>query len=568
MRTLQISDKSEAVGIKENIKALRWIIGRTRKHLWMVGIVAVIGAVISGCYIWFALLSRQIIDAALGSQPRREIISIALVIVSVLLLQVVLSIISNNIRIRALCRMEYNLKNTVFISVTKKKYKELTAFHTGELLNRLMRDAENIALAVTELIVRPVSYITRIAAGVAVLITISPVFTLVFAGCAAVLLIFGRTYKKRIKPLYKKCLESEGVIRGYTAESLDNMVVIKSFGAADMTLKKIMRLQGKNYKARLRRNVVNNIASTLSYLVFTAGYYIALTWGAFAVSGGAMSLGTLVSLLQIISQVQAPIKSASGLMPQFYEMTASTERLIELEELEEESAEQLPEPKSNAVKDRSFNSLNIGNISFCYNNTNDKNVLDNFSMVLKKGEIVGISGLSGIGKTTIFKLILGLYSPDSGRMYFDTEGGTIDTDERTRRYFGFVPQGNLIFSGSLRDNIIYAAGDNSTMQEQELADIISVCRLEQLAADLKDGIDTEVGERGFSLSEGQIQRVAIARAIASKAPILLLDEFTSALDQETELSLFDGIKKLGRSCIIISHKKGTLAHCDRVVTVG
>ena len=534
----------------------------------MVGIVAVIGAVISGCYIWFALLSRQIIDAALGSQPRREIISIALVIVSVLLLQVVLSIISNNIRIRALCRMEYNLKNTVFISVTKKKYKELTAFHTGELLNRLMRDAENIALAVTELIVRPVSYITRIAAGVAVLITISPVFTLVFAGCAAVLLIFGRTYKKRIKPLYKKCLESEGVIRGYTAESLDNMVVIKSFGAADMTLKKIMRLQGKNYKARLRRNVVNNIASTLSYLVFTAGYYIALTWGAFAVSGGAMSLGTLVSLLQIISQVQAPIKSASGLMPQFYEMTASTERLIELEELEEESAEQLPEPKSNAVKDRSFNSLNIGNISFCYNNTNDKNVLDNFSMVLKKGEIVGISGLSGIGKTTIFKLILGLYSPDSGRMYFDTEGGTIDTDERTRRYFGFVPQGNLIFSGSLRDNIIYAAGDNSTMQEQELADIISVCRLEQLAADLKDGIDTEVGERGFSLSEGQIQRVAIARAIASKAPILLLDEFTSALDQETELSLFDGIKKLGRSCIIISHKKGTLAHCDRVVTVG
>ena len=274
---------------------------------------------------------------------------------------------------------------------------------------------------------------------------------------------------------------------------------------------------------------------------------------------GKLGYGTLSAILQLVMNIQAPFASLSLILPRFLSTVASAERLMEIDQVEKEQTTDKIDAKTIYEK---LDSIEFENITFGYGR---EEVLEKASLTVKKGDFIAVTGLSGIGKSTLVKLLLGVYEPNDGKVYLKTNGENIKVSSATRGLFTFVPQGNMIFSGTLRENLTFINRDAS---EEEIEKALEIACLSQTVAQLPQGLETVVGENGAGLSEGQVQRVAIARALLTKAPILLLDEGTSALDAKTEQELLDNLKGLdGVTAIMITHKSAGLKVCNRTIKI-
>jgi len=375
------------------------------------------------------------------------------------------------------------------------------------------------------------------------------------------MLLCSRFYGKKMKALHKDCQEKDGQARSFMQEGFANWMVIQSFQGADTVRDRLGGLLSRHFAANLRRVRWSNLAHSAIYLLFSGSYYIALLWGAVRLAAGAITYGTLTAFLQIVSQIRTPFMNMSGLLPQYYNMLASAERLIELEQLPDEPRRQPPYAAAQ-LYDR-LQALEAESIHFAYEAEHP--ILTGASLTLRKGEFMALAGFSGIGKSTLFKLLLGFYLPDSGRLTARLTDGDLSLGGDTRCLFAYVPQQNMLLSGTIRTNITFCCEETTEeaiWAAAEAADVADAIR------GLPQGLDTVLGERGAGLSEGQIQRLAIARAVLSGAPILLLDEATSSLDEATEERVLQRLRALpGRTCLCISHRPAALQLCDRVVRV-
>ncbi|MBQ9964829.1 MAG: ABC transporter ATP-binding protein, partial [Clostridia bacterium] len=315
----------------------------------------------------------------------------------------------------------------------------------------------------------------------------------------------------------------------------------------------------ENFRQRIRRNTIANLGNTGVYLVLTATYYVALLCGVVMMIAGTLSVGTLAALLQIFEQIQSPLRNASGLLPQYFTMMASAERLYEMEQLTPEAATPLPATPEELF--RSFSQLEFRDVRFTYED--GAKILDGVDLQLRRGEITALVGESGIGKSTVIKLILSILTPQAGSICLHCGEHRFSIDAATRLFFSYVPQGNTVLSGTVRNNIAFFRPDVS---DERLRDVLKLACLEEFVDGLPEGVDAEVGEHGYGVSEGQAQRIAIARALLNDAPILLLDECTSALDSETEERLLHNLRSLtDKTVLIVSHKDGTVAGSDHIV---
>ena len=257
--------------------------------------------------------------------------------------------------------------------------------------------------------------------------------------------------------------------------------------------------------------------------------------------------------------MQTPFASLSGVLPQYYGIIASCERLRELEALDAEP------PRAAVDAEKLYAALReiaFEDVSFGYDR---ERVLEHAQCVIPKGSLTAITGRSGHGKTTMLKLLLGIYPVDGGRIVFRTDGGEIPASAETRALFAYVPQGHLMFSGTIRENILFVRG---SAPQNEIDEALAVSGADEFVRELPDGLDTRLGEKGLGLSEGQVQRLAIARALLSGAPVLLLDEATSALDERTERELLGRLRGLKtRTVVIISHRRAVLEVCDHHIDI-
>lgn len=289
-----------------------------------------------------------------------------------------------------------------------------------------------------------------------------------------------------------------------------------------------------------------------------------------------MSYGTFMAVLQLIGQVQAPFANISGYLPQWYAMLASAERLIEAESLADQSSrDAMP---MNVLKQRyadDFKAIGLEKACFTYQppvrSLSDETeipmpiVLKNISLVINKGEYVAFTGQSGCGKTTVMKLLLSLYQLDSGEKYVLTTNGRKPLNTKWQRLFAYVPQGNHPMSGTIRE-IITLPDTARKNDDNAIQTALKIACADRFIAELEHGIETVLGERGQGLSEGQMQRIAIARAIFSDAPILLLDESTSALDMQTEKQLLQNLKAMtDKTVVVVTHRPAALEICDRIL---
>lgn len=541
-----------------SINALKWIYKYTGLQLLWVVFLSVLTGAISLGFIWLALVSSEILDIATGAAEGNIWFSI-LKIIFIIALQGGLNILYCNILIRAMGKIDIKIKQGLFNCLLNKKWTKINEYHSGELLNRFTSDVDIIINGVVTIVPSGIALGTRLIAGLAVLFAIEPKVTFIVVIFGVFVGIASKIYSKHFKYLHKELQNANGTVRSFIQECIENVIVIKSYANNNIVSTRLKNKQLDALKLMYKKQTVSNIADTGVYILFTGGYYAALVWGAFKISAGSITFGMLTAFLQIVEQIKAPMRNMSGLVPAFYSMIASSERLIELENIDDE--EKTKQTFSSDELYKRLKSITFDNITFSYKNDT---VLENADAVINKGEITAVAGPSGIGKSTMMKLILSLIEPQNGRVYLTLDdNSTINIDASLRKLFAYVPQGNMILSGTIRENIAFCkpnATDEEIIKAAENAMILSFIET------LPKGFDTVVGERGLGLSEGQIQRIAIARAFLCDAPILLLDEATSALDECNEKGLIENIKKLNdKTCIIISHRHRTIEMCDRII---
>lgn len=515
--------------------------------------------VASACFgVTFALVSRQVLDIAIGDVEGNLMLASG-VLIGLLLLQVAVDFGMMYMSTRVSGRMSMRLKKMVFTSLFHKQWKDVSKFHSGELMSRLTGDTAVIVNAVSSALPRAVSFVVRLVACIGVLFSLEWRFTLVLVVVATVFLVCYRLFGRRMKQLHVACREADGAALSYMQEMTGNWMVIRSFDGNQMVGNRLGNLLTTQFRMLLRRARWGHIASLALRVVFSGSYYIALAWGALQISLGHITYGTLMAFLQIITQLRIPMVSMSGVGMQYFNMMSSAERLFELTELEDEPLPTLP---SRELYD-ALEEIRLRDVCFGYDE--DHPVLRHATVSMRRGEFVALSGFSGIGKSTMFKLLLGFYTPDSGTIEAVTSNGVVPLGAETRGLFAYVPQQNMLLSGTVRENITFFSDDVSDedlWRAAEIADIADAIR------EMPQGMDTLLGERGAGMSEGQLQRLAIARAIVGGAPILLLDESTSALDEPTEARVLQNLRDLSdRTCICISHRPAALEICDHIIHI-
>lgn len=539
----------------------KWIIKNAKTQFLSIFIISLIYGGMAYLGVAVATLSRGIVDSAVNADIG-GIVYYAVILVSLTVGQLLIRILSKILRFNISAKLEISMKQRIFESILRKKYREVSDIHTGELLNRITSDVSVVVSSITSLIPNVVYYAVKLIGVFVVLFAIDKTFALVFLFGGLLMFSVVILFKSKMKALHKLAQESDGRTRSFFQEIFTSLLVVKVFGAESKVSDNAMLLQDANYKIKRKRNYISIFATTGFSFVFSLGYMYALIWGAFAISDHTITYGVLTSMLALVSQIQGPVQGISGILPSYYSALASAERLMEIENLENE--EVLNNSKIDIYNTyHKTEKIVFDNISFSYGRDN---VLENTSLVLNKGDFVLLAGISGIGKSTLTKLLLNVISPDNGKIYLTfANGEKVYIDKNIRGMFSYVPQGNFLLSGTIRDNIAFVsdkANDEKIIESAKIA-----CAYDFISK-LPNGLDTVVGENGKGLSEGQIQRIAIARAIYCDAPVIIFDEATSALDADTEVQLLKNLKNLKeKTCILISHKMAAKKICNKEIII-
>lgn len=543
------------MGLKNSDRAaLRWLLSRTRGR--RAALAAVVGgnAVFAAAGAVFALFCRGGIDCAVDGD-RNGIFRYAMLLAGVVLLQLVLRLVCNWLSEKVRAGIEMEIRQELFGCLISAETGEVSRYHTAELLNRLFSDVRICADGIADIIPAAVNMATQLLCAGVLMIVLQPWFAAVFAAAGLLMFAALTLFRSRLKGLHKQVQEKEGKVRALIQETLSNPLVVRVFGAQRKMLGRNDVSQREHYRLRMKRRALGITAGAGFGLIFQAGYVLALVWGSCGIFSGTMSYGTLTAVLQLVNQIQSPFAGLSSLLPQYYSAAASAERLIELQDLPQEP------PAASPLRNEDFTGLEISGVRFSYGGGE---VISRADMTVNRGDIAALTGISGGGKSTLFRLILGAYKPQAGSIAIRAGNETRSPGGDTRGLFAYVPQGNCLFSGTIRDNIAFArpADDELIMQSARAA-----CA-EDFISRLPDGLDTPIGENGAGLSEGQAQRIAVARALYSGACFLLLDEATSALDGETESRLLKNIAALdGKTVLIVTHRPAALEICSRKFTL-
>jgi ABC transporter related protein len=546
---------------KNDTNVIKWMFTVCKKQFPMMILLVVLNAIYGISSVFFAKFSKSIIDGATQAKDFNIVIKFALCMLFLVAFQMILNITKNSLSERCSARLEMILKKYILDLVIKKDYQCVTSYHTGDLQNRMFNDVTLVANGFTTIIPESAYFGAKLLSSLIYLIVIDKIFALIFVIGGFTIFFITRILRKTLKKLHKKVQETEGKTRSFIQEILTNLLVIKAFAVDEKVNETTDELQNDNFKARMTKRNFSICANVGLGSIFSIGTVFAIAFGAYGILFKAMTYGTVTAIIQLVNQVQSPFVSLSGIMPKYYNTIASAERLMELDDLPDEKEINKNEIDKDAVY-RSLKSIEFENITFSF----DRDfILDNTSLSINKGDFVAIMGISGIGKSTLLKLLLGVFNVNSGSIYLNTDNSKIFIDKNTRKLFSYVPQGNMLISGTIKDNITFI---NPSATDDEIAKAIEISCAKQFIDELPLGIETVIGEKGMGLSEGQIQRLAIARSLLANSPVLLLDEATSALDEQTEKQFLTNLKTLDNiTCFIVSHKKAALDICNKSIKI-
>ena len=481
-----------------------------------------------------------------------DVISAVLVMAGLVALNFVLNISSvwvrNILGIKAQNRMQRRMLGRILHS----EWQGRDSMHSGDVLNRLEQDVNNVVNFVAETLPNAVSVVALFLGAFVYLFTMDHSLALIIVVMFPIFLVMSKIYMGKMRQLTREVRESDSQVQSLLQESVQNRILVKTLESEDEIVDRL-----SDQHSALREKVVKKTRfSVISNLIvnvgFATGYLVAFAWSALRMSVGSLSYGGMTAFLQLVNKIQNPARNLSKLVPQFVSVFTAAERLMLFEDIPLEE-------KGESIEVEGPCGIQINEVSFAYPDDPDTPIIDKLSFDFKPGTCTAIVGETGAGKTTLLRMILALIRPDSGNVYIYNKVERFIVSPLTRCNITYVPQGNTMLSGSIRDNLLLGNVDATEEQMYEALD--EACA--DFVRELPDGLDTEMTEQGGGLSEGQAQRICIARALLRNSPLMILDEATSALDPETEKKLLNNIlENNSRTVIFITHRPVVLRYCD------
>lgn len=536
---------------KENM--WKWLL-RSLKP-WIPSLILLTFAYIASASlgVWFAVGTRDVINSAINRQ--QELFVQSGIRQGAIILAVILdNLLIHYLKERLTAVMDRDWKRNLLRGLLRGEYAKISSYHTGELLNRMNGDVRIMISSLLSILPSLASMATRVVACVGVLVAMAPQLTvLLLLGGAALLLVTG-IVRRCLKTLHKQASEAQGKVSGFIQETLEKLLMVQAMDISEVIEERSDVLLNERYRIHKKRRTISIVSNTCMSIMSYGISFGTLIWCAIGILQGNLTVGDMTAITQLVTQLRGPMLNASGISPQLAAMTAAAERLMELQQL----CDTVPvERKEAAPLYAAMTGIRGEGLTFAYDRDA---VFDHADFVLPKGSFGVIVGHSGIGKSTLLKLLLGIFPPKEGGLYLDTADGPVKVDRTTRPLFAYVPQGNLLLSGTLRDNLLVTR-QNAT--EEEINRALYVSAMDEYLPTLPQGLDTVVGENALGLSEGQAQRLSIARAVLSDAPVFLLDEATSALDDATEKAVLSRLQALpGKTCIAVTHREAAMQIAD------
>lgn len=545
-----------------------------KKKLYIIALMLVQG--IGGATgVLEALLLRSIVDGAVARNSDAFWHHLTLMIL-LMVAEIVFQAVIRWLTELSKATFENIFKRRLTHQLLQKDYGTVSAIHSGEWLNRLTNDTAVVAEGYVEILPGLMGMAVKLISALVMIIALDSRFASILIPAGAVAIASSSFFRRILKRLHTDIQESDGRLRVFLQERISSMMIVRSFAAEAQTEMEAGERMEDHKAARMRRIRFSNIINIGFGAAMDGMYLFGVGYCGYGILTKTISYGTMTAIIQLIGQIQSPFANITSYLPKYYATLASAERLMEIETFSsDDTAWRLELNDVRKYYDHHLSSLGLHNVSFTYlpaaerlsalTKENMPAAIENLSMDIHKGDYVAFTGQSGCGKSTAMKLLMGVYKPDAGERYIeDLEGKRQSLDNKWRRMFAYVPQGNQLMSGTIREIVSFA--DNSRRSDDTAIRHALKIACANFIDELDDGIDTMLGERGTGLSEGQIQRIAIARAIFSESPILLLDEATSALDEVTERQLLENLRGMtDRTVIIVTHRPAALSICNRVV---
>ncbi|MBQ3080670.1 MAG: ABC transporter ATP-binding protein [Clostridia bacterium] len=520
--------------------------------------ITVVNALKAYIGVQFAMLTRKVIDHA--SAGNTDMFTKACIqLAGCVLLLVLFIVVITHLRDKMAAFLDRDWKRGLSHTLLNGEYKRVSAYHTGEMINRMNNDVRTVNGALVSIIPNLAAMMTSMIAAASMLAQMDLRFTLIFGGAAVLLIVFTGFIRRHLKGMHKRVSESEGKVNGFIQEMLEKLLMVQALDVSEEMERREEELLEKRWILQRKRKNVSIVAGAGVNFVSGAAEALAIVWCASRLIRGEMSFGTIAAITQLVGQLKAPLVNFSGFIPQYIQMIASAERLREIDEITIDTEK----PINGAMLYNEMEAIRTDALCFSYED--GRNSIEFGDMSIPKGAFAALVGPSGAGKSTFLKLLLGIYPPEAGDVYVKTKDGRVPVGRATRKLFAYVPQGNLLISGTLRENLILT---NPDANDDMLKRALYVSDLEEMIASLPQGVDTPIGENAMGISEGQAQRISIARAILSGGKVLLLDEGTSALDAETEKTVLRRISEMEDiTCIAVTHRPAAMELADIKISI-
>lgn len=545
--------------IRDTAAGALWAARRmNRRQALCLSLIVLSGIVLSLNNVLFSVVIKIMLDCA--QQGRMDGLKIPmLAFAGLLLIQAGIGSFQS-VKQATLCvSISSRIRENIYKSLAGSEWQSYSSFHSDDILTRLTSDGDLVASALVNTVPGMISLIVNVAAAMAVLFAYEPMLALCSFVLGPVGVLLSRIWGARIKKYHKSFQESESSSRERLHEYLQNILIVKAFNLEFPSRERLKQANAKRLEFAGAKAKTSACANIVLYISYALGYCLALCWGSWrmAVSHGTYSFGTFSAFLQLVNQIQGPFSGLAGTLSVLIASLASAERLRELDGIRREAYEPLP------VEPAVFG-FRFKNVSFSYGT---HAVLSGADCEIEPGAVTAVVGPSGEGKTTLLRLILSILKPESGSIFVTGSGGKplYSAGAGIRRQIAYVPQGNTLFSGTIRENLLLARP--AATKIEIISALRSACAW-NFVERLPQKIDSKIGEHGLSLSEGQAQRIAIARALLRKSPILVLDEATSALDAETECAVLRAIRRRRQTCILVTHREEPLRICDKILRIG
>ena len=534
------------VWLWRNARGIRWNMA--------VRIVTGIGHVVLGLLmVW---LSRRFIDETIRTGTADDVLRMVALLVLTVVGGVVLRQVGFWLTTAASVRQSNALRLHIFSSLFRRQLFTGDELHSGDITSRLAKDIEQVTTITADTLPQMVITGIQLCGAFLLMRWFDERLAWALLLLTPLAIVFGKLIARRLRQMTLDIRQDESRIQMQVQEGMEHNAVLRSLGSEQWVTDRLdsmqQRLRG-NVMRRMRFTVVTRL---IMGCVFGLGYLLAFVWGGIGLRNGTITFGVMTSFLQLVGMIQGPILQLLNMVPGVIHATASIDRLEELSESTAESNHgtvplilERNEIRVNPCHPCHHKNIRFNDVSFRYAD-GDREILSHFTHEFKAGSKTAIMGETGIGKTTLFRMMLGFVEPTSGQV---TVGGELC----------FVPQGNTLMSGSIRYNLQLAKPDAT---DDELREVLHTACADFIF-DLPNGLDTELGERGSGLSEGQAQRIAIARGLLHGGDIFLFDEISSSLDEQTEQTLYARIFAAypQKTMLLITHRTAVRELCDKMV---